>query len=313
MNLSLQMFDVYQNKEAIQYLADKKNIKIAKLLLKRFNAMVEMVKILQIPFKGTIALQKRDLTLPDAYGLWLQMIVNLLHPDINRLKRTNLAKLLYDALNERKKAIFENSLMQCALYLDPRYRREVLRNREIAEVAAQKLSNLWHRIDNIRQTNIIESTTNCSAESCLMNMEFNFNDTDALERYLDRETNTDSPTAIHRDRREVDIELEIELFQPEKLPVKTNLIVYWESVKSENPRLYEIAMILYAIPPTEVEVERDFSHLEYIYTSRRYKLSPDLLEAILMIHLNTDLFKIIKEEELSKVASLTNVENSSII
>lgn len=310
LDFSLQMFDVYQNKKSIQYLADKKKVKIARLLLKRFNDMAEMIKILQIPFKGTIALQKRDLTLPDAYGLWLQMTINLRHPDISRLQRTNLANLLSDALNERKKVIFDNSLMQCALFLDPRYRREVLRNRDIVEGTVQKLANLWNRINSIREADIIESTTNCSAESSNLNMSFNFNDTDALERYLARGTNasdTESPTAIHRDiGRDMSIEFEIEQFQPEKLPVKSNLITYWESMKFENPRLYEIAMILYAIPPTEVEIERDFSHLEFIYTSRRYKLSPDLLEAILVIHLNSDLFFIIKQEELSKIVDAEN-------
>lgn len=313
LNLSLQMFDVYQNKQAIQYLADK-NIKIARLMLKRFNDMAEMIKILQIPFKGTIALQKRDLTLPDAYGLWLQMIINLRHPDICRLKRTNLAKLFSDALDERKKVIFNNSLMQCALYLDPRYRSEVLRNGDIVEETVHKLANLLNRITSIREANIIESTSNCSAESSDLNMSFNFNDTDALERYLARGTNasdTDSPTAVHRDiNRDLNMQFEIEQFQPEKLPVKSNLITYWESEKFKKPQLYEIATILYAIPPTEVEIERNFSQLEYIYTSRRYKLSPDLLEAILIIHLNSDLFFIIKKEELSKVAdTFINAEN----
>lgn len=136
-----------------------------------------------------------------------------------------------------------------------------------------------------------------------MNTSFDFNDTDALERYLARGTNASD--------RDLSIEFEIEQFQPEKLPVKSNLITYWESKKFENPRLYEIAMILNAIPPTEVEIERDFSYLEFIYTPRRYKLSPDLLEAILIIHLNSDLFFIIKKEELSKVLdAFINAENS---
>lgn len=84
------------------------------------------------------------------------------------------------------------------------------------------------------------------------------------------------------------------------------LIDYWNSVKSELKQLYELAKCIYAIPPTEVEIERDFSQLNFIYTQRRHNnLSEKNLTEILLIHLNEDLFFIVKEEELLKLKLCT--------
>lgn len=97
----------------------------------------------------------------------------------------------------------------------------------------------------------------------------------------------------------MDIENEIRLFQPHKhLPSDASVIEFWNSMREKNVRLYELAMAIYAIPPTEVQIERDFSKLEFIFSQRRQFLSSDLLEAILLIHLNKDIFFRIKEEEL---------------
>lgn len=265
MQLSLQMIDVFQNKQAVKYLAEAKEIKIAQLLLKRFSDLFEMIKILQIPYKCTIALQARDLTLPDAFGLWLQMIVLLTQPDITKLRKTNLATCLFNALNERKTTIFDNSLMQCGLYLDPRFRGEILRDRDIAQQTVQKLTLFWNRIKTIREADTIEATTNRSADSSDLQLSLEFNNTDALEMFLTRNDNAFDMETFTMD---CDIETELVMFQPEKVSVKTNLMEYWESLKSKHPRLYEMAQVLYAIPPTEVETERDFSHLEHVYSAR---------------------------------------------
>lgn len=285
------MLDVHRNKKGLDFLANENNIKTAKLLQKRWNELTAIIQILQIPYKATIAIQKPDLTLPDAYGIWLKMMILLRSPGISRLKGTNMADCLIVSLDQRKENIMDSTMMQCALYLDPRYRIEVLRNREIAEKAAQTLSELWTRIDTIRRPN---TPLNRSASDCDLNLSIDFNISEQLDEYLARGTHVTAPTAN-------DIEDEIELFQPDKLPTNESVIDFWERNKEEFPRLYELAVILYAIPPTEVQIERDFSDLEFIFSPRRYHLAPDLLDAVLVIHLNKDLFQEIKKDELANV------------
>lgn len=62
--------------------------------------------------------------------------------------------------------------------------------------------------------------------------------------------------------------------------------------------MYELARCIFAIPPTEVEIEKNFSHLNFIFTQRRQNLSEDHLDAILQTHLKKGLFFILNEEEL---------------
>lgn len=97
--MCLQMLSIHRNKNAIDYLADNKHIAIAKLLRKKWDVLIEIIKILDIPFKATIALQKRDLTLSDAYGIWLKVMILLRSPEIVRLKKTDMVECLADSLN----------------------------------------------------------------------------------------------------------------------------------------------------------------------------------------------------------------------
>lgn len=99
--------------------------------------------------------------------------------------------------------------------------------------------------------------------------------------------------------RHLDIGEAIDLFQPEFMPVDKSVLEYWETQK-QTP-LYDLAMAVYSIPPTQVQIERDFSSLGHIFTERRYRLSQERLEQILLIYFNKDLFYVVKNEELSNI------------
>lgn len=70
--------------------------------------------------------------------------------------------------------------------------------------------------------------------------------------------------------------------------------------------LYWISNIIFAIPPTQVEVERSFSALNNIFTESRYNLNKLLLENILLIHTNKEMFYEIKIQDIADI----NVEES---
>lgn len=291
------MLDIRHSKKALEYLSEKKKVKIVELLLRRWSELKEMVTILQIPYKATVKLQKRDETLSGAFGIWLNLKVLLQSPEIARLNKTNLAKRLTDALDSRNEFIYKNSAMLCAIFLDPRYRTEILCNRELVEEAKQTLTNLWNRIQSIKPhtepQNI--SIINCSAESS--DMSIDFDNHESLDNYI-AHGRFDENMQSGGVNSSVDIRMEIELFQPNILSTKSNVFEFWDSIKKDNENLHEIATVIFAIPPTEVQIERDFSILEHVFSSRRCKLSSVLLEAILLIKLNADIFEIVKEEEL---------------
>lgn len=103
--------------------------------------------MLKIPFRATIALQKQDLTLTDAFGIWIKMKIHFEICNKRAFFKTNLSKHLLNAFEKRKQNVFSNPFMKSALFLDPRYRGEILKNREAIEEAKRTLVKLWHRIN----------------------------------------------------------------------------------------------------------------------------------------------------------------------
>lgn len=67
--------------------------------------------------------------------------------------------------------------------------------------------------------------------------------------------------------------------------------------KKKNPVIYELAAIINAVPPTQTSVERAFSTLGFVFDCRRTRISEEILEHILTIKLNHNLFDEINDEE----------------
>lgn len=65
--------------------------------------------------------------------------------------------------------------------------------------------------------------------------------------------------------------------------------------------MYELAFIILSIPPKQSTVDRSFSIMEYIYSSRRERLSPKMLENILIVNLNGEFLDSINERDLNNL------------
>ena len=97
-----------------------------------------------------------------------------------------------------------------------------------------------------------------------------------FEKYLDREVaNRRTPG-----RESLLPHLSVmETFQRENVPVK-------QVIKRYPIQLQEAAMVLTAIPPTQVSVERLFSALKILVSDLRASLGSDIIEAILFLRTN---------------------------
>lgn len=85
-----------------------------------------------------------------------------------------------------------------------------------------------------------------------------------------------------------------------ELHYKEPILNYWESRKSADPIIYQLACIVNTIAPTQVTVERAFSILGIVYNSRRTSLEPGLLEHLLIINLNKEMVPSINNRDLKK-------------
>lgn len=253
------------------------------MLNQKWPTLKEIVCTLEITFRATISLQRHDLTLSDAFGIWTTMMIHIKLCCKRPQFRTKLAKNILESLERRKKAVFGNPFMACALFLDPRFKRELSKDSLKTEETKLLLAQIWQRI-NFSETNIeIQNTSNSS------NFSLEFDEEQELTKYLNRSANISS---------EAGIESILDLFDPVPLASSVNVLEFWENSKQDNPELYKLASVIHAIPPTEVQIERDFSKLNFVFGNRRCKLTEERLEDIMILNINPELFFLVKNEEL---------------
>ena len=66
---------------------------------------------------------------------------------------------------------------------------------------------------------------------------------------------------------------------------------FWCLNNNKFPKLSIIAKNIFAMPSTEVSVERAFSIMKYILSDQRMSIADDLLEKLLMVIINRDYWE----------------------
>lgn len=94
------------------------------------------------------------------------------------------------------------------------------------------------------------------------------------------------------------IEKIIKIGQQTRKNFKTDPFEYYEQFREQDPLLYELAIVVFAAPATQVSVERAFNALKLLLSPARYNLKKETLENILLINLNRDLLNIIDFEQM---------------
>lgn len=281
------MKDVLDCRLIVEHLQTKNNW--CRLLLQKWNILKEIHYVLKIPYDATIALQKKTLTLSDAYEIWLKMTLHLKALVSRRSFTTDFPKRLLVALQSREDAIFNNPLMTCALFLDPRFNSQIVKDSVKVDQATRDLVKIWHRINSnsTESQNIGDTTVNTDSS-------FEFDSNRAMEEFLTNNQN------LAMQQNACDIQHLLEAFNPEYLPPQTSVLKYWELLKEQQIELYKIAMVVYSVPPTEVQIERDFSRLNFVFGDLRCNLTEERLEDIMFIHLNDEVFYKVKDQELKE-------------
>lgn len=274
-------------------------MKVFQLLKLKWNILIEFEKVLSIPYKATIELQKQNLILSDVFGIFLKMKLHLSTiVTSKKSNQTGLAEYLLEALEERKRIIFSNPFMSAALFLDPRYRNQIINDEEKVYEATATLKKIWRRLIALKSPVQCpnESSINISCNSTDESMQFDADE--ALDELLLGVPQNHSRAEIQAEQEKEDISILLESFNPPAVSSKIDVVTYWQQEKVNNKTLYELAMIVFAIPPTEVQIERDFSKLSFVFNKLRCKLTEERLEDIMIINLNNDLFYEVKKEQL---------------
>lgn len=290
-----------QCETAIEYFAQSE--RQCQLLLNKWGQLNELKRILHVLYLTTVVLQNNDFTLSDFYGC-LKLIDLKLNQIIEepRRKLTGLARKLQQSMKKRMTKVIENPLMVCALFLDPRYKFSIDSDPEKVSLAKLHIGHIWERIKMVKFGGVEQEPETPELNVTPENMDKYFAE---LDMHLNESTGirASSTGASSCDRNViVDAINKYEVsVMGARMKSSESVHLFWESKKEEfGSELYEIASVLFAVPPTQASVERNFSALKYMFTDYRYNLNQDLLEALLLIHLNRDYFGIVKNNEIEK-------------
>lgn len=272
--------------------------KLCKLLLTKIPIVEELVEILEIFYEATMVSQKADFTLSDFYKCWVVVQLKLKSRTVKPTK-TNLGSYLLKSLMKREHQIIDNSLMRCAMLLDPRFCDEIIDN-QLADTK-DLLVNIWNQMKAFRNhVDAAELTPEVAEKS---------SSADIFAQYIRnklKKRNEDLNSTITDDEVLTSIDLFVKDEALQTTDDSWSIFKFWAEKKTKYPVLYELAMVIHAIAPTQVTVERNFSVLAYIFNSRRSNLLPKLLEDILMIVLNADLFEILNQENIDILVAKGN-------
>lgn len=285
-----QLQDLLENdKAAIIYFAkQQKALMCFELLLFKWDIVVKILTVLKLPFEATNGAQKADFTLSDFFGCWLSMkrkLTKLMEEGDTAL--CHFAQTLSEKLDSRGSILLNNMAMISAIYLDPRYKFKL--SPEEVQIAKNSLEDLWKRIKIARE---IQPELDVPEEE---------------DSFEDECVSAGIPRAYYDDRAKPSTgtfvnEILINAFerydQTDRLHRKHSLMAFWNERRDEEPVLYDLACIIHSIPPTQATVERAFSTLGFIYSAKRTRLKPSLLENILLIRLNRDLVEPINRRDV---------------
>lgn len=249
------------------------------MFLYKLPEIKEMSSALKICYDATVEMQAESFSLSDFYGTWLA-IERRLKSLIFTSRCPEFADTLLKNIDVRGPSLLNTEAMICAVYLDKRFAFKLTPSEQ--NIARTSLKKLFHRVQAEKMQHTPLDATNY--------------DRDSFEaELLSEEITMISTEPVH-------FEESLRAYEAiERQPNKGSLLEFWKKNKEVHPEVYEVASIVHSIPPTQSTVERSFSILSYILSCRRTKLSPELLENILLINLNRELVDEINQRDLEKV------------
>jgi len=86
--------------------------------------------------------------------------------------------------------------------------------------------------------------------------------------------------------RQTEILLESYNQEQKRISRKTNILEFWQAKSTTYPELYKLAMVVLAVPATQVSVELLFSRLKFVLSPQRTNVDESILANQLLIRAN---------------------------
>ncbi|KAM7356073.1 uncharacterized protein ACRADG_001927 isoform 2-T2 [Cochliomyia hominivorax] len=242
------------------------------------EAFCESLNYLQ---KSIIKFYNEEMHIGDFYAQWLKsklMTTRLLTTEdkINNHYKTSILKGLLDSIETRSKDFLNKNYFQACLYMDPRFHHTL--TNENKTFAVEYLKKLWNH-SKVFNPDVINIAT-YSKDETSTSQSFNDEEDAILNEFLSKDVQ-------QLDIRTTDVYNKIERLKLPFNPVDTDVLLFWQNLKTKEPDLYELSVICFAIPTTQIYYKSRYAH---IYKRENFsKISELTRDNLVGISLNSNL------------------------
>lgn len=266
-------------------LAFKDTETLCEVIHNKFGLIEHMHAVLKPLYQATVVLQSTTFTLSDFYATWVHL-ENKLQKILQKNNNDSLVSSLLHCLKKRKPQLINNKSMLCAISLDPRFCGELDSHQQAQAIDA--LLDLWRRIQMIQGNEVVISESSESED------EISIVNTTILSQFKHKQKQSENVFSTNV----FSLSEKISSFMSTNHEMPEGTIYdFWIQHEHIFPEIFHLSQLVLSICPTQAIVERAFSTLSYLFPSRRNRLNEDLLNDILIISLNEDLFKLVNEED----------------
>ena len=175
-------------------------------------------------------------------------------------------------MKNRQHQLMSNSTFLSALYLDPRF--QVVLSIEEEALAVQHLNTVWVKLLDLQsQSNndfhqegnqsLLEPSTSSVESSITQTID---DEREIMLAETERDRRQQQRARYIQTRADISNILQKISYHP-RLSSKENILSFWDKKAMVEPQLSRLARVVFAVPATQVSVERLFSSLKYILSN----------------------------------------------
>lgn len=276
---------------------DKSKKMVNVLTEHEWKVIEEIIDILHPAYEFMKKMQKQSHTLSDFYVTWELIKHSLISYENNHDNLlTDLTKTMQAKMLAYEPRLFMNPLLLCALYLDPRVACTLNQLEDQAQqrkaLAKSEIFKVFKRLKKENITPTLTSTDKPRNSNRLHDLADEYDDIlDSM--MLASNPSSNNQNSINTSFADEMLQLETECIQFEsekRIKLKSNILHFWEHKKKQYPILYQVSQVIMAVPSSQTSIERCFSSFSFIYSNLRTSLGSNILQAILLIRTNPELF-----------------------
>lgn len=235
----------------------------------QWKEIIEIRDTLKPSYIATKKFQDEQLTLTECYTIWFTCKCE------TEVFGNSLAQAIVKCMEVREAVLFNNLPFLAAIYLDPRYQFLLVEDQKMR--AKLHLQDIWEKLnekdDGPAETENSDSLKDSSTGEASKSKVLSPAEV-AMKKIEEKKKKEDDALIITK----------INNFdKQERQPLDTDVLKFWEAKKNTDPQLFSLAMVVFAVPATQVSVERLFSHLKFILNPLRSCLKSKIIDDILML------------------------------